>query len=66
MKSFAATWVGLEIILLSEVRQRQISYSINYMCNLKNYTNELTYKTETDSQTRKQAYGYQRRKGGIN
>ena len=64
--SLAATWMDLEIIMLNEVRQRQISYNINYLCNLKNYTHKLMYKTETDSQTRKQAYGYQRGKGGIN
>ena len=28
-------------------------YGITYMWNLKNDTNELTYKTETDSQTQK-------------
>ena len=33
------------------------------MQNLKNNTNESTYKTETDSQ-RKQIYGYQRGKRG--
>ena len=32
-------------------RQRQIPYDITYMWNLKNNTNELVYKTETDSQT---------------
>ena len=32
-------------------RERQISYDITYMWNLKNDTNELIYKTETDSQT---------------
>ena len=48
---FAATWMDLEIIILSEVNQRQISYDITYMCNLKNDTNELIYKTETDTQT---------------
>ena len=49
---FAATWMDLEIITLSEVSQRQISYDITYMRNLqKNDTNELIYKTETDSQT---------------
>ena len=32
--------------------ERQISYDITYMWNLKkNDTNELIYKTETDSQT---------------
>ena len=32
-------------------RERQIPYDITYMCNLKYYTIELIYKTETDSQT---------------
>ena len=52
---FAATWMDLEIITLSEVSQteRQISYDITYMWNLKNDTNELIYKIETDSQTSK-------------
>ena len=40
----------LEIIILSEVkRERQMSYDITYMWNLKNDANELIYKTETDS-----------------
>ena len=34
---FAATWMDLEIIILSEVRQRQIS-CITYMWNLKRVT----------------------------
>ena len=32
---FAATWMDLEIVILSEVSQRQISYGIAYMWNLK-------------------------------
>ena len=32
---FAATRIDLEIIIRSEVRQRQISYDITYMWNLK-------------------------------
>ena len=38
LMSFAATWMDLEIIILSEVksdRERQISYDIAYMWNLK-------------------------------
>ena len=50
---FAATWMVLKIIILSEVSQRQISYNFTYMWNLKYDTNELIYKTETDSQTQK-------------
>ena len=52
--SLAATWKDLDIIILSEVksdRERQISYGITYMWKLKYDTNELIYKTETDSQT---------------
>ena len=49
---FAATWMDLEIIILSmSDRERHISYDITFMWNLKeNDTNELT---ETDSQTSK-------------
>ena len=32
---FAVTWMGLEIVTLSEVKERQISYDITYMWNLK-------------------------------
>ena len=48
---FAATWMDLEIIILSEVRQ--IPYNITYMQNLKQDTYEFIYKIETDTQTRK-------------
>ena len=46
-------------------RKRQIWYDIISMSNLKKKKdrNELIYKTETDSQTSKQAYGYQKGKG---
>ena len=47
---FAATWMDLQIIILSEDRERQISY-ITYMWNLKTDANELIYKIETDSET---------------
>ena len=50
---FAATWMVLEIIILSKVSQTDQYYIciITYMWNLKNSTNELIYKTETNSQT---------------
>ena len=31
---YAATWMNLEIIILSEVRERQILYEITSMCNV--------------------------------
>ena len=51
--SFAAIWMDLEIITLSEVSQRKtniIGYHL-YVESKKNDTNERIYKTETDSQT---------------
>ena len=51
---FAATWMALESVVLSEGSQteREISYDMPYIWNLKrNDTNGLTYKTARDSQT---------------
>ena len=52
---FAATWMDLERVILSEVSQTEKEkYCMTslYMWNLKrNDTNELSYKTERDSQT---------------
>ena len=40
-----------ETVILSEVREQEISYDIPYVQNLKrNDTNELIYNTETASQ----------------
>ena len=48
---FAATWINLEIITLSELSHtKKDKYGITYMCNLKYDTNELIYKTFTDSE----------------
>ena len=60
---FPATWKDLECVILSEAKEREIWY-IPYMWNLKsNGTNELTYKTETDSEnklivTREERWGW--------
>ena len=51
---FAATWMDLETVILSEVSQTEgeIPCDIAYIWSLKRTdTNELTYKTERDSQT---------------
>ena len=49
---FAATWMDLEIIIISEVRQRKtnIIYHL-YVESKRNYTNGLIYKRGADSQT---------------
>ena len=52
---FAATWINLEIIMLTEVSQTKTNIMISLIRGIlkKNDTNELIYKTETDSQTQK-------------
>ena len=50
----AAIWMDLEIVILSEVRQteKEKYHMISFIWRvLKNDTNELIYKTNTDSQT---------------
>ena len=63
MMPFAATGVDPEIIIPSEVRQRK-TYYITYMWNLKITTNELIYKTETDSQRQKTSFSFPKGKRG--
>ena len=50
---FAATWMDLEFIIQSEVSQTKtnIIWYHFHVDSKKNDTNELTYKTEIDSQT---------------
>ena len=67
----AATWIDPEIIIQSEVsqRERQISYDIDYMCNLKKKGYEQTYlqnrnRLSDKKKNRKQTYSYQRGEGG--
>ena len=38
-KPLAAIWMDLEIIILSELRERPIPYDMTYMWNTKNDTN---------------------------
>ena len=53
MMPFAATWMDPEIIILSEVSQKEKDkrHDITYIWNLKYDTNECIYETETNSQT---------------
>ena len=53
---FAATWMDLKIVILSEVRQTEKDkyHMISLIRGiLKNGTNELIYKTEIESQMQK-------------
>ena len=57
--NYFAEWSQLD-------KERQISSDTSYMWNLKkDDTDELIYKIETHRH-RKQTYGYQRKKRGIN
>ena len=47
---FTATWMDLEIIIQSEVGERQKLYDITYMWDLKHDTNEPIYKTDSQTQ----------------
>ena len=53
---FAATWMDLEIIMLSEVKsdnETPTSSAITYIWNLKKGHNEHLCRADTDSQTSK-------------
>ena len=51
---FAVTWMDLETIILSELnRERQISYNITDMCNLKKKT-QLNLNRPTDTENKLQ------------
>ena len=50
---FAATWMDMEIHILSEVSQRKTNTErhFTYVESKSTDTNEIIYKTETDLQT---------------
>ena len=50
---FAATWMDLEIIILSKVSQRKTNTIYDLYVEFKHDTDELMQKTETDSQTQR-------------
>ena len=49
----AATWIDIEMIILSEgsLKQKDKYHMILFYMKSKQYTNELIYETEIDSQT---------------
>ena len=57
---FVATWMDLEIIILTEVEG---IYDYHLYMESKNSKNELIYKIEIDSQTYKTNLWYQRGRG---
>ena len=64
----AATWMDLEIIILTKVSQtkeRQVSYGIAYMWNLKKKMTQtnLFIKQKQTYRLRERNYGYQKGKG---
>ena len=64
---FAATWMDLDIIILSEVSQTEKDkyHMISHTWNLKeNDTNEPIYKIEIDPQTQKTNLWLPKGKGG--
>ena len=67
MMPFAATWTGLEMIILSEVSQREKDKYHTISLRRRFYITaqmNLTYTTETDLQTQEQTCGCQGQGGG--
>ena len=56
---FAATQMALEILILSEGRERQIAHEITYMWNLKYGTDDPIDKKERDHGPGEQTCGCQ-------
>ena len=64
---FLATWMGLEIVyFVKSDTEKQMSYDNCLYVESKKSTNELSYKTEVESQMQKTNYGYQGIKEGGN
>ena len=63
---FAATWMDIEIIILSEISQAEKDKycSLSFTCRtyFKNDSEELVYRTETDSKILKSNLGLLKRK----
>ena len=59
IRSFAATWMDLEIVMLSEVSQTERNKYIICMCNLLQKCYKSTYLQNRSHRCRKQTCGYQ-------
>ena len=55
---FAATWMDLEIIILSQ-KEKDKYHMISHVWNLNYDSNKLIYETETDSRHREEICGFQ-------
>ena len=66
--SFAATWMDLEIIILSEVRQRKRNIWYHSYIESKIWYKWIYLQSRNRHRHRKQTYSYQRGKrgGGVN
>ena len=61
IRSFAATWMELETLILSQLSQKEkdkYHIYITHMWNLKHSTNDPIYKTDTDSQSGEQTCAF--------
>ena len=63
---FAATWIQLEIIILTEVSQKEKDkyHMISHIWKLKYNTNELIYETDSDIENRLVIAKWERVEGG--
>ena len=63
--TFAATWMDPEIVIQSEINLKENNkyHVISLTCRIQK--NELICIAETESQIRKQTYGYQGGKEGV-
>ena len=63
---FVATWMDLEIIVLSKISQRQMPYDVTHRWNQKKKkdTKNLSIKHKQIHRHRKQTYNYQKEKEG--
>ena len=58
--TFPATWMDLEIIILSELSERQTSYDVTYMWNLKKRIQMNLFVEQKQTHRLCKVYGYQR------